>query len=157
MKVPCSSSNFGSGYDVMGLALSLYLTISVEATLHPAGFFSFLFFLLLSLSLSLFLLLTKNNRMKEHPEPIVTIIPSGRNADLQPTGIDNLIWKTILFVLSSRFNPVSIQEIVMRVHNEVPLARGLGSRLFFFSFFLFFFLFFSLFFLPLPIIPLPIS
>ena len=42
MKVPCSTSNLGSGYDVFGMALSLYLCVDVQAI-----FFKFFFFLMM--------------------------------------------------------------------------------------------------------------
>jgi homoserine kinase len=41
IRVPASTSNLGSGFDSLGLALQLYLTVHVESTEHQYGSFVF--------------------------------------------------------------------------------------------------------------------
>jgi homoserine kinase len=41
IRVPASTSNLGAGFDSLGLALGLYLTISIESSSEPFGSFTF--------------------------------------------------------------------------------------------------------------------
>lgn len=88
--IPASTSNLGASFDTCGLALSLYLTVSVEP--HPGG---------------------------------LEVVPSGEGAGRVPRDESNLICRVARFVADER-GP-KLQGARLLVHNEIPLARGLGS------------------------------
>lgn len=50
---------------------------------------------------------------------------TGVDADGIPTGDDNLVWRA--FVSYCRWAGVAVPEVSLRVHNDIPLERGLGS------------------------------
>ncbi|KAK9765381.1 Trihydroxynaphthalene reductase [Basidiobolus ranarum] len=96
--VPATSANIGPGFDVLGLALSLYLT--VEVTIYPPGL---------------------NNRDS------VKLTYEGDGAEtmcLIPE--KNLVTKTALYVLSC-FGRDFPKPIAIHIKNPIPLGRGLGS------------------------------
>ena len=57
--------------------------------------------------------------------PRLSIEAEGRDAGAISTGEDNLIWKTALAV--ARDMRMSMPPIDLRIHNEIPLGKGLGS------------------------------
>ncbi len=88
--VPASTSNLGASFDTCGLALSLYLRVTVEE--QESGF---------------------------------EVIPTGEGAASVPRDESNLIVKVANFVAHRRKR--KLQGARLHVHNEIPLARGLGS------------------------------
>lgn len=88
--IPASTSNLGAGFDACGLALSLYLRVTVEP--RGGGF---------------------------------EVVPSGEGADQVPTDESNLIARVAHFLAEDRSNRLDGARLL--VHNEIPLARGLGS------------------------------
>jgi homoserine kinase len=96
LKVPATSANLGPGFDTLGVALSLYLTI--EGTYNPQG------------------------------ENKVTFNCSGEGAELMPNDLEkNLITQCALFVLKNNGIDSIKGELILNIHNEIPLGRGLGS------------------------------
>lgn len=88
--VPASTSNLGASFDACGLALKLYLKVTVEAA---AGGFE--------------------------------IIPTGEGANAVPRDESNLIARVARFVADRRGR--NIEGARLRIENQIPLARGLGS------------------------------
>jgi homoserine kinase len=102
VRVPCSSANLGPGFDVMGLALTLYLTL--EVSIDPKS----------TVTAPLNCRLTYDDQ-EESTEDI----------PLDPDA--NLITRSALYVLrchDQRRFPVGTH---VHVKNDVPLGRGLGS------------------------------
>ncbi|HWX39689.1 MAG TPA: homoserine kinase [Blastocatellia bacterium] len=92
IRVPASTSNLGPGFDSLGLALALYLTVDVEETPGPSGVFVF----------------------------------QGEGADeLSAAGEENLILRAMKFAASRE--ECDLRPTRIKVRNEIPLARGLGS------------------------------
>jgi homoserine kinase len=91
IQVPASTTNLGAGFDVLGLALQLYLRIELE----PGSAAS--------------------------PELIVT----GEGAADLPVNEENLIWRVIRRVFEGENVPVA--KARLKITNQIPLARGLGS------------------------------
>src|SRR5207248_5644974 len=73
----------------------------------------------LGLALSLYL------ECRFRKSPRLSIEAEGRDAGAISTGEDNLIWKTALAV--ARDMRMSMPPIDLRIHNEIPLGKGLGS------------------------------
>jgi len=97
VKVPCTSSNIGPGFDVVGLSLSLYLTLHV--TVDPAA---------------------------SNAAPTLAYTGEGAaDAPLDP--YKNLTTRTALYVLRCNGVSKFPQGVSIAVHNEVPFGRGLGS------------------------------
>src|SRR5258706_16192365 len=88
--VPGSTSNLGASFDACGLALSLYLRVTVEA---------------------------ESNSFE--------IIRAGEGASTLPADESNLIARVARFVAERRGRKIAGARL--RVDNEIPLARGLGS------------------------------
>jgi homoserine kinase len=100
IRVPCSSANIGPGFDVVGLALSIFLEIHV--TVDPSR-------------------ATLSNHSCE-------ITYEGDNPDEVPLEADaNLITRTAVYVL--KCHDIRTFEKGTQVHivNPIPLGRGLGS------------------------------
>jgi homoserine kinase len=92
IRVPASTSNLGAGFDALGLALGLYLTLEIEGTAEPFGSFVF----------------------------------EGEGADeLRNASHENLIFQTMRLIASRE--DVELKPARVKVNNEIPLARGLGS------------------------------
>jgi homoserine kinase len=90
--VPASTSNLGSGYDALGLALGLYLTLEIEPSTGPLGSFMF----------------------------------EGEGAEqLRSQAHENLIFETMRMIASRE--EAELKPARIHVHNQIPLARGLGS------------------------------
>jgi homoserine kinase len=104
IRVPCSSANIGPGFDVVGLALSIYLELHV--TINPP----------------------QTSPKNPVPTPNCVISYTGEGKDEVPLSPDaNLITRTALYVLKCHslrdFEPGTAVHIV----NPIPLGRGLGS------------------------------
>lgn len=100
IKVPASSANIGPGFDVLGVALGLYLTVDVTV-----------------------------DRTSSDRHPLnCKITCSGLGAeDLPLNPEDNLLTRVAIYVLRCsdlRSFPVGTH---VHIHNEIPLGRGLGS------------------------------
>jgi len=92
IKVPASTSNLGPGFDALGLALSLYLTVEIEPAEGPLGSFVF----------------------------------EGEGADeLRSAAHENLIFETMR--MAAAREEAELKPGRIRVRNDIPLARGLGS------------------------------
>ncbi|EMC97177.1 hypothetical protein BAUCODRAFT_121677 [Baudoinia panamericana UAMH 10762] len=100
IKVPCSSANIGPGFDVIGLALSLWLEIEVT---------------------------TGDQASQSAPHNCrITYEGEGKdNVDLSPNR--NLITQTALYVLRCHEMRDFPQPTHVHIKNPIPLGRGLGS------------------------------
>lgn len=97
VRVPCTSSNIGPGFDVVGLSLSLYLTLDV--TIDPSS---------------------------SSTAPTLSYTGEGAaEAPLDP--YKNLTTRCALYVLRCAGIHQFPTGVVIKVHNEVPFGRGLGS------------------------------
>lgn len=94
IQVPSSTSNLGAGFDCFGLALKLYLTVSVSAV--PDG--------------------------SEPCRVTTTGVPEN---EVLPRNAVNLIYRAMSF--AARRESASLPCVELNVHNEIPLASGLGS------------------------------
>ena len=90
VRVPASTSNLGPGFDCLGLALDLHLTVDVQV--GGDG---------------------------------LEIETAGAHAAGIATNAGNLVYATLERVLRRAGKP--IPPLVLRVHNDIPLERGLGS------------------------------
>lgn len=99
IKVPCSSANIGSGFDVIGLALSIHLELHVAIDPSITG------------------------------QPLnVTLSYEGdgaENVSLDPE--HNLITRVALYVLRCHGQRAFPETTKLHINNPVPLGRGLGS------------------------------
>ncbi|EST08839.1 GHMP kinase N-terminal domain protein [Kalmanozyma brasiliensis GHG001] len=95
--VPCTSSNIGPGFDVVGLSLSLYLTLKV--TVDPSG---------------------------SNTSPTLAYTGLGAE-EAPLDAYKNLTTRTALYVLRSNGHTAFPVGVSIDVHNEVPFGRGLGS------------------------------
>ncbi|KAG2173299.1 hypothetical protein INT43_004673 [Umbelopsis isabellina] len=99
IKAPCSTANIGPGFDVLGISLSLYLTLDVEILDGSQGD-------------------VKDFEMTY----------TGEGADDVPLIPEkNLITKTALYVLAANEIKSFPKPLKIHVHNPIPLGRGLGS------------------------------
>ncbi|KIX93665.1 uncharacterized protein Z520_10571 [Fonsecaea multimorphosa CBS 102226] len=103
IKVPCSSANIGPGFDVIGLALSMYLEIRVSVDTSA--------------------------RAEPATNPLnCTVSYTGVGAediDLDPE--NNLLTRTALYVLRCHGQHEFPAQTHVHIHNPIPLGRGLGS------------------------------
>jgi len=98
IRVPATSANIGPGFDVVGLSLSLYLTLSVTWTLTS---------------------LTPSS-------PKLTY--SGEGAlEVPLDAYKNLTTRVALYVLRCHSIQSFPSNLTIHVHNEIPFGRGLGS------------------------------
>ncbi|ODV86903.1 hypothetical protein CANARDRAFT_6473 [[Candida] arabinofermentans NRRL YB-2248] len=104
IKVPASSANIGPGFDVLGIGLNLYLTISFKV--DPSKF---------------------GAESQKDPANIVLSYEGDGAENVPLLSSKNLITKTALYVL--RANGIKTFPIGTKVHvnNPIPLGRGLGS------------------------------
>ncbi|KAG0680673.1 Trihydroxynaphthalene reductase [Pichia californica] len=104
IKVPASSANIGPGFDVLGIGLNLYLTLSVSINESSPS------------------------KISQQDPYNVELTYSGSGNENVPLQSDlNLITKTALYVLHA--NNISSFPIgtKINVNNPIPLGRGLGS------------------------------
>ncbi|EEH33298.2 homoserine kinase [Paracoccidioides lutzii Pb01] len=99
IKVPCSSANIGPGFDVIGLALSIYLELHVTTTNTTAK-------------------IPLNCAITYEGE-------SEGEVDLDPEV--NLITRVALYVLRCHNQRAFPVETHVHIKNPIPLGRGLGS------------------------------
>ena len=89
IKVPASTANLGPGFDSIGMALDLYLTLEVE----------------------------KADNWK--------VIPLSKEMEVFPNDESNFIIQ-VAMKTAQKYNK-SLHSAIVKVHSEIPLARGLGS------------------------------
>lgn len=94
VRLPASTSNLGPGFDCFGLALKLYLSVSV--TINPGL-----------------------------PEPCRVTTTGAPENEALPRNSVNLIYRAMSF--AARREALSLPPVELQVHNEIPLASGLGS------------------------------
>lgn len=101
IKVPCSSANIGPGFDVIGLALSMYLELHVT--------------------------IDRSKSKSEYPLNCrVTYEGQGENEiSLDPDA--NLLTRVALYVLRCHEQRSFPVETHVHIKNPIPLGRGLGS------------------------------
>lgn len=100
IRVPATSANIGPGFDVVGLSLSLHLTLSVEYPFTPPT--------------------------SEYVHPAISY--TGQGADEVPlSAYKNLTTRVALYVLRCHQIRRFPSHLVLRVANEIPFGRGLGS------------------------------
>ncbi|THX56697.1 phosphoribosylformylglycinamidine cyclo-ligase-like protein [Aureobasidium pullulans] len=101
IKVPCSSANIGPGFDVIGLALSVWLEVRVTVD--------------------------SSKKSSEHQSNCkITYEGLGKeNVDL--VADRNLITQTALYVLRCHDQHAFPSETHVYIINPIPLGRGLGS------------------------------
>ncbi|KAL5118600.1 hypothetical protein ACEQ8H_003451 [Pleosporales sp. CAS-2024a] len=100
IKVPCSSANMGPGFDVIGLALNLYLELHVTVTRKDAS---------------------------EHSLNCRITYEGVGAEDVPLVAQDNLITRTAVYVLRCHGVRAFPSETHVHVKNPIPLGRGLGS------------------------------
>ncbi|KAI5467187.1 homoserine kinase [Mariannaea sp. PMI_226] len=103
IKTPCSSANIGPGFDVIGLALSVYLELHVT--------------------------IDRTKTKSDHPLNCrITYEGQGEGSDdisLDPQS--NLITRVALYVLRCHDQRGFPVETHVHIKNPIPLGRGLGS------------------------------
>lgn len=98
--MPCSSANIGPGFDVIGLALSIWLELQVHVTQSSSS-----------------------NALLN-----CVISYEGEGAEEVPLVADsNLITRTALYVLRCHGQRSFPVETTVHIINPIPLGRGLGS------------------------------
>ena len=99
--VPATSANIGCGFDVIGLALSIFLRLHIEISSPPSG-----------TQVPLNCIISCTGDSAAH----IPLVPD-----------DNLITRTALYVLRCHgqrsFPPITY----VNIQNDIPLSRGLGS------------------------------
>lgn len=103
IKVPCSSANIGPGFDVIGLALNIYLELHISVD-EPAP---------------------------ETPYPLncrITYSGEGEGSpEISLNADHNLLTRTALYVLRCHGQHHFPQNTHVHIINPIPLGRGLGS------------------------------
>jgi homoserine kinase len=100
IRVPATSANIGPGFDVVGLSLSLHLTLTV--TIPP--------------------------NFPDSPYKPLSITYSGEGADEVPLdAYKNLTTRVALYVLRCHKVKYFPSGLMIHVDNEIPFGRGLGS------------------------------
>ncbi|KAI9677656.1 MAG: hypothetical protein M1817_006611 [Caeruleum heppii] len=101
IKVPCSSANLGPGFDVIGLALSIYLTVTIKTDPSPSD---------------------------QDPPLHCAITYSGQSAEkVSLNASHNLLTRTALYVLRCHGQHAFPRGTSIHIDNPIPLGRGLGS------------------------------
>lgn len=103
IKTPCSSANIGPGFDVIGLALSVYLELHVT--------------------------IDRSKPSSEHPLNC-RVTYEGQGEDSGDISLDpqtNLITRVALYVLRCHDQRSFPVETHVHIKNPIPLGRGLGS------------------------------
>jgi homoserine kinase len=100
IRIPATSANIGPGFDVVGLSLSLFLTLTVTIPpSHPSS---------------------------PYAPPTLTYTGQGAS-DVPLDPYKNLTTRVALYVLRCHRLPRFPSHTVISVHNEIPFGRGLGS------------------------------
>ena len=103
IKVPCSSANIGPGFDVIGLALSMYLELHVT--------------------------IDRSKPRSEYPLNC-RVTYEGQGEDSGEISLDpdaNLLTRVALYVLRCHEQRSFPVETHVHIKNPIPLGRGLGS------------------------------
>ncbi|KAH8803179.1 ribosomal protein S5 domain 2-type protein [Xylogone sp. PMI_703] len=100
IKVPCSSANIGPGFDVIGLALSIWLELRVEVV---------------------------HNEQSQAPLNCVITYEGEGKKEVPLVADSNLITRTALYVLRCHGQRAFPSETRVHIINPIPLGRGLGS------------------------------
>ncbi|TGJ84034.1 hypothetical protein E0Z10_g4739 [Xylaria hypoxylon] len=103
IRTPCSSANIGPGFDVIGLALSIYLELRVTVDRTKAS--------------------------SEHPLNC-RVTYEGEGEETGEVSLDpssNLITRVALYVLRCHDQRAFPVETHVHIVNPIPLGRGLGS------------------------------
>ncbi|KAF9478732.1 homoserine kinase [Pholiota conissans] len=99
IRVPATSANIGPGFDVVGLSLSLFLSVSVDYPLQPPPAYA-------------------------HP----ALTYAGEGADEVPLdAYKNLTTRVALYLLRCHGVQRFPSHLAIHVHNQIPFGRGLGS------------------------------
>ena len=93
VRVPASTANLGAGFDCIGLALKLYLTVRAQVVPDSTD--------------------------------VCRVRIKGEGADELPGNQHNLIFRAMRF--TAKREGLNLPPLELDVHNELPLARGLGS------------------------------
>lgn len=103
IRTPCSSANIGPGFDVIGLALSIYLELKVT--------------------------IDRTKTSSELPVNCrITYEGQGEgSADISLDPQSNLITRVALYVLRCHDQRAFPVETHVHIKNPIPLGRGLGS------------------------------
>lgn len=101
IRVPATSANIGPGFDVVGLSLSLYLTLSVTQSESSLA-------------------------SESYSAPRLTYSGEGA-AEVPLDPYKNLITRVALYVLRCHQIPSFPPNIKIQADNEIPFGRGLGS------------------------------
>lgn len=100
IRVPATSANIGPGFDVVGLSLSLWLTLTVTTPTSPPN--------------------------GPYKPPAITY--SGEGADEVPLdAFQNLTTRVALYVLRCHSVRSFPSGLAIHADNEIPFGRGLGS------------------------------
>ncbi|KAI9143065.1 homoserine kinase [Paraphysoderma sedebokerense] len=102
ISVPCSTSNIGPGFDVLGLSLDLHLTLKATVNLtRPSS---------------------------PSSPPAINITYTGQEPSTVPLiPSENLITSTALDILAKHGHSNFPFDMDLHIHNPIPLGRGLGS------------------------------
>ncbi|KAH8834792.1 homoserine kinase [Flagelloscypha sp. PMI_526] len=103
LRVPATSANIGPGFDVVGLSLSLYLTLTVSFTIP-----------------------TSESPEETYAHPKITY--TGEGSDTVPLDpFKNLLTRVALYALRCHDISSFPSSLVIHAHNDIPFGRGLGS------------------------------
>ncbi|KAI0063220.1 homoserine kinase [Artomyces pyxidatus] len=109
IRVPATSANIGPGFDVVGLSLSLYLTVTATLA-SPTAWHG------------------PGASNVPHPPPIPKLTYTGEGADEVPLDpYKNLTTRVALYVLRCAGISAFPENLTIHAHNEIPFGRGLGS------------------------------
>ncbi|KAG9813573.1 phosphoribosylformylglycinamidine cyclo-ligase-like protein, partial [Aureobasidium melanogenum] len=101
IKVPCSSANIGPGFDVIGLALSVWLELRVTVD--------------------------SSKKSSEHQSNCKITYEGLGKESVDLVADRNLITQTALYVLRCHNQHAFPSETHVHIVNPIPLGRGLGS------------------------------
>jgi homoserine kinase len=103
IRTPCSSANIGPGFDVIGLALSIYLELRVTVD--------------------------RSKTSSDHPLNCrITYEGQGEgSSDISLDPSANLLTRVALYVLRCHDQRAFPVETHVHIKNPIPLGRGLGS------------------------------
>ena len=103
IKTPCSSANIGPGFDVIGLALSLYLELHVTID-------------------------SSKSASQQPLNCVITYDDQSKSTEKISLNADvNLITRVALYVLRCHDQRAFPVETHVHIVNPIPLGRGLGS------------------------------
>jgi homoserine kinase len=101
IKTPCSSANIGPGFDVIGLALTVYLELHVT--------------------------IDRSKTSSEHPLNCRVTYEGEGEEDISLDPQTNLLTRVALYVLRCHGQRAFPVETHVHIKNPIPLGRGLGS------------------------------